>query len=234
MSRNGLISSTCAINWTGASSLVWNIQGSKGETPIISRRYLDYMDHAMIGGGRFEIDSVTHVLTGVWWKERVLPARCDVRLMPAALDKNDMPTGKNLVVVAVVNGVLHIRMFDGNGKMVIDVDEKRLRDRARQIEGLKRQLAGLWPPHELTGSEKTSVGVAVSATVGYTVPVPGVRVGKAFIHRNSAAMPRVRLAGRPVYASDQGCGDRPDRSPDDYRSTSRLSDRGGSHAPAAR
>ena len=46
-------------------SLAWNIQGSKGETPIIPRRYLDYMDHARIGGGRFDIDSVTHVLTGV-------------------------------------------------------------------------------------------------------------------------------------------------------------------------
>ncbi len=184
-------------------SLAWNVKGSKGETPIISQRYLDYMNHARIGGGRFEIDSVTHVLTGVLMKERVLPARCDVQLITAIEDFNQMPTGKNLVVVANVDGVLHIRMFDGNGKMAIDTDEKRLRDRTRQIENLKRQLAGLWPPHELTATEKTLVGISVSATVGYTIPVPGVRVGKAFIHRNSAAMPRVRLAGRPVYAGDQ-------------------------------
>jgi Bacterial membrane protein YfhO len=86
--------------------LAWNIPGSKGETPIIPLRYLDYMDHAMLGGGRFDIESVTHVLTGRRWKERILP-------------------------------------------------------------------------------------------------VPAVRAGRAFIHRNIRALPRVRLAGRPIYARDQ-------------------------------
>ena len=135
--------------------LAWNIPGSKGETPIIPLRYLDYMDHARVGGGRFDIESVTHVLTGRRWKERILPAKCDVRLIPWLTDKNEMTGGKNLIVVGALGHVLHFRMFDGNGKMVVDTDEKRLTERTRQIEDLRKQLAGLWPPHELSESEKS-------------------------------------------------------------------------------
>jgi Bacterial membrane protein YfhO len=38
---------------------------------------------------------------------------------------------------------------------------------------------------------------------GKMIHGPGMRVGSAFIHRNHAALPRVRLAGNPVYAVDQ-------------------------------
>jgi hypothetical protein len=85
--------------------VAWKVYGSRGETPIIPRRHLAYTDHARIGGGRFDIESVTHVLTGRRWRGKILP-------------------------------------------------------------------------------------------------VPSQPAGQAFIHRNSRALDRVRLAGRPLYARD--------------------------------
>jgi hypothetical protein len=83
--------------------IAWNIYGARGETPIYQQRYLDYTNHARPGRGRYDIDGVTHILTG------------------------RMARGKVLLL-------------------------------------------------------------------------PSRQVGKAFIHRNPAALPRARLAGRPVYA----------------------------------
>ncbi len=53
--------------------VVWNVYGSRGETPVIPQRHLNYTDHALIGGGRFDIESVTHVLTGRARRGKILP-----------------------------------------------------------------------------------------------------------------------------------------------------------------
>ena len=93
----------------------------------------------------------------------------DLRLMSSLNDVSGIPTeGKNLIIVAAVNNVLHFRIFDGDGKVVVDTDEKRLTGQARQIEDLKKQLESLWPPHELTTSDKGRAITAVTSIVGYT------------------------------------------------------------------
>jgi len=93
----------------------------------------------------------------------------DLRLMSSLKDQGEIPTkGKDVIIVAAVENVLHFRMFDGNGKVVVDTDEKRLAEHARQVEDLRQQLLGLWPPHELTGSEKGRLGTAVTSIVGHT------------------------------------------------------------------
>jgi len=100
------------------------------------------------------------------WQAR---QRCDLRLMSSVNDVSDIPKeGKNLIIVAAVDNVLHFRMFDGDGKVVVDTDEKRLTEQARQIEDLRKQLVGLWPPHQLTGSEQDRVITGVTSTVGHT------------------------------------------------------------------
>src|SRR5260370_22976080 len=73
--------------------------------------------------------------------------------------------GENLIIVAAVNGVLHFRIFDADGKVVVDTDEKRLPDRAERIEDLRTQLESLWPPHKLTAGEKGVVTTAVTSIV---------------------------------------------------------------------
>jgi hypothetical protein len=83
---------------------VWGLRSAKGETPMIARRLIDFYDHTRRGAGRFDLESVSHVVTG-------------------------------------------------------------------------RNLNVLFRPNE--------------------------PVGSAFIHRNPGALPRARLAGRPVYVDNQ-------------------------------
>ena len=123
--------------------------------------------------------------------------------MSSVNDVSDMSTdGKNLMIVASVQNVLHFRIFDADGNMVVDTDEKSLTDKVQQIEVLKfrifdadgnmvvdtdekslteqarqeqarqiehsrKQLESLWPPHELTTSEKDKLITAVTSIVGY-------------------------------------------------------------------
>ena len=93
----------------------------------------------------------------------------DLRLISSLNDVSGIPTeGKDLIIVVAVNNVLHFRIFDGDGKVVVDTDEQRLTEKARQIEGLRKQLESLWPPHELTRSNKDRVTTAVTSIVGHT------------------------------------------------------------------
>jgi len=91
-----------ALNWSLPAA--WGLASAKGETPMISRRIIDYFDNTMYRAGRFDLDSVSHVVVG----------------------RNNQA------------------MF-----------------------------------------------------------VPNERVGDAFLHVNPNALPRARLAGRPVYAADR-------------------------------
>jgi len=102
---------------------------------------------------------------------------CDLRLMSLVNDVNGIPTAaKSQIIVAAVDHVFHFRIFNVDGKVVVDTDEKRLTEQARQkIEELRKQLDSLWPPHELTKSEKDRVIDAATSIVGRTqlkVPYP--------------------------------------------------------------
>ncbi|HEX3447403.1 MAG TPA: efflux RND transporter permease subunit, partial [Isosphaeraceae bacterium] len=101
-----------------------------------------------------------HNLSSVDIMKAVTPSRIvgreyDLRLMSLVEDRSGIPAeGWNLVIVAAVDRVLHFRIFDSDGKKVVDTDEKRLTEQARPIEDLRKQLVSLRPPHELTESEK--------------------------------------------------------------------------------
>lgn len=43
---------------------VWGVPSSKGNTPMISRRLIEYFDHTAIGRGRHDIESTSHIVTG--------------------------------------------------------------------------------------------------------------------------------------------------------------------------
>lgn len=102
-------------------------------------------------------------------RQDLLLQRFDLRLMSSLNDVSDIPTeGKNLIIVAAVNNVLHFRIFD-DGKVVVNTDEKRLTEQARQIEDLRKQLESLWPPHELTRCDKGRVITAVTSIVEHWI-----------------------------------------------------------------
>ena len=97
------------------------------------------------------------------------PNALDLRLMSSVNDVREIPTaGERLIVVAAVDHVLHFRIFDDHGKIVVNTDEKRLPEQAPRIEYLRKQLEYLWPPQTPTRSERNQVNATVAPIVGYT------------------------------------------------------------------
>src|SRR5262249_125815 len=51
---------------------------------------------------------------------------CDLQLVPSLTDVTSIPKeGKNRIIIADVNHVLYFRVFGGDGKLVVDLDERR-------------------------------------------------------------------------------------------------------------
>ena len=97
----------------------------------------------------------------------------DVRLLPSLKDVREIPRqGKDLLIVAEVDHVLHFRMFNRAGHMAGNNFETGLPYRARQIEDLRKLLVGLWPPHQLSESEKGRVITAVASILPDTRGLP--------------------------------------------------------------
>ena len=92
--------------------------------------------------------------------------------MSSVNDVNSIPTeGKNLIIVANVQDLLHFRAFDADGKRVVDTDESQRSDKAPQIAKLKSLLSDLWGVPELPQSDKARVIIAVISIVDHTPPV---------------------------------------------------------------
>jgi hypothetical protein len=51
-----------ALDWSLPAA--WGLATARGETPIIPKRMLEYTDHVKMGRGRFDIESVSHLLSG--------------------------------------------------------------------------------------------------------------------------------------------------------------------------
>lgn len=51
-----------SLNWSLPAA--WGLASAKGETPMISRRTIDYFDNTLYRAGRFDLDSVSHVVVG--------------------------------------------------------------------------------------------------------------------------------------------------------------------------
>ena len=100
----------------------------------------------------------------------------NLRLMPSVNDVSGIPrASKNLTIVAIVDQILHFRIFDADGVMVADTSEKRLKEKSRQIENLWKQLESLWPPHKLTKEEEGLIIDTVTSIVGHKKPLlPGL------------------------------------------------------------
>jgi hypothetical protein len=83
-------------------------------------------------------------------------------LMPSISDAKDIPkSGKNLVIVARLNGSLHFRVFDGEGR-ITDGDAKAPRATAERIAELERRLGPLAPGCEVPRPERDPVILGVN------------------------------------------------------------------------
>ena len=98
-------------------------------------------------------------------------SRCDLRLVSSLNNLSELPKeGKNQDIVAALNKVLHIRIFDSGGEMVVDTSEVEEKEAVKKsaIEKLRKKLESLWPSHELADSEKLEVIAAVTSIVGHS------------------------------------------------------------------
>jgi RNA polymerase sigma factor (sigma-70 family) len=93
----------------------------------------------------------------------------ELRLMRNVNDLNALPSaGTRLFIIADVNHALHLRMFDLDGKMVLDSPAKRFT--STWVEYIQQLVPTLWPPHELTEIDKISVMNAIRSIAGRSVP----------------------------------------------------------------
>ena len=131
----------------GAWSKEWVSRGSVGggfaSTPAL----------ALNGEGRLEllVRGNDGVLWHLWqeqragsWSEWLSHGGFDLRLISGLDDVSGISTeGRNLIIVAAVNHMLHFRIFDGDGKLVVDNDQRSLTDQTQPIEDLRKRLEEL-------------------------------------------------------------------------------------------
>ena len=127
--------------------------------------------------------------------------------MPSAKDMSEIPmVGNRQIILAVVDRVLHVRIFDHEGKMVVDTDQKRLPGQDRPIEVLRKELEGLWPPHVTTEKEKLQVIAAVETLVGHTKdgrPRAELDAALALSPENSPETIQIRLQAARLALSNR-------------------------------
>jgi hypothetical protein len=120
-------------------------------------------------------DVVTHeMMHAVLWgmNYRFRTAWFDLKWLPSVRAGSAIPrTGKNLIVVARVNKLLRFRIFDSDGKVAVNTDERRLKKQAPAIAELKRRLARLKQAPNPTDSETGAILQMVTSIVGYKVHV---------------------------------------------------------------
>lgn len=105
------------------------------------------------------------------WGDVQLVAGREIRELPAA--------GKNLIVVGNIGGVIHIRIFDAEGKPVVQTDETRLKDQSVAIGALRHEFQS---PHQLTADEKHKIAVMAATAVG--APVGSFDIAPTTLHVN--------------------------------------------------
>jgi hypothetical protein len=121
---------------------------------------------------------------------KTLPAT-RLRLIRSVSDLGGIPRkGTDLIIMAEVDHVFHIRIFDGSGKMVVDTKVSRLKEAGRPVEDLLQQLGKFLPAPssdapepigrkkaqtiELTGSQEAQLMEACTSSVGYVAEPPGL------------------------------------------------------------
>ncbi len=117
----------------------------------------------------------------------------DLRLMYSVKDVNDIPTAeKSLIIVADVGYVLHFRIFNDVGNVLVDTNEKGLAERAQPIDDpskqgeqakmiadLRKQFENIAPSSKLIKSERGRIVAAVRSIVGHACSDGTARVWDA-------------------------------------------------------
>jgi hypothetical protein len=94
-----------------------------------------------------------------------------LQLMPSVKDVKEMPRrGANLIVVASLEDVLHFRVFDESGILVVDNDEKSVKLKTPHIDELRKHLADFRTTQDLADTEKDRVATIVMSILEDRAP----------------------------------------------------------------
>ena len=150
--------------------------GGNSGSPVFSAITHQVEGILVRGGQDFQLalDRDTQCYKSVY----VPSSRFDLRLISSLNDAAGIPNeGRNLIIVAAVKGILHIRLFDGGGTMAADNDEKTLAeqiedrgkrlDTIRRFDELRKKLKGIWPPQVITEDDKFQVIRDLTSIIGY-------------------------------------------------------------------
>jgi hypothetical protein len=107
----------------------------------------------------YQIDHTKRMLAAIPPTSESWADEYELRLVRGAKDADIPASGKSLIVVARIGGRLEFRMFDGDGRMVVDLGDPG------NLDAFQAELEGLWPPHELAGDEKRRIVTAVASIV---------------------------------------------------------------------
>ena len=117
-----------------------------GSRDLNFRLFIYLADHCTPLKGGDRVAYLTEETTGFGYRfvERIRlmeSKRFDLKLKRSLNDVSGIPKEdeKNLIIVADVNHVLHFRIFDGDGKVVVNTDEKSLIKQARDEKRLTEQ-----------------------------------------------------------------------------------------------
>jgi Heparan-alpha-glucosaminide N-acetyltransferase, catalytic len=125
----------------------------------------------------------------------------EVQWLPSINATSELPKkGKNLVVVASVDGVLHFRAFDAVGNVVEDFEEKRYSGESRRIEGLRKKLESMSSRQELTNSEQQEILDAILWIVDHNLAKFVASTLKANLWEVLAIIGAAQLLILPVIA----------------------------------
>ena len=118
------------------------------------------------------------------WKART---GYDLKLLPSVKDVAGIPAnGKDLIVVAAVDNVLHFRVFDSDGKIDVDTDETKLTKQARQVDDVRNKLASLGTIRELSDGDKAPIIAAVTSLLGRNAASGAPRLPRVALGINTA------------------------------------------------
>jgi tetratricopeptide (TPR) repeat protein len=95
---------------------------------------------------------------------------CSCVLLPDLKEVSQIPSkGQNQFILADVNHVLHFRLFDLEGRAIVDTDEKRLKEKAGQIGDLRDLIQKLRPPHKISQAENEHANAMATSIVEQTI-----------------------------------------------------------------
>ncbi|WP_422931769.1 hypothetical protein [Singulisphaera sp. PoT] len=120
----------------------------------------------------------------------------NLKLISSLNDVTEIPIfAKSTIIIADVDHVLYFRVFNADGKAVVDTSERELPDKAREIAAIRSQLETLWPPQEPDKREKVQIIPAIASLVGYTESTP-VKSGGGSVSTRSFATDNPDLYAR--------------------------------------